>query len=374
MTETVTSVFGDKNATPPLTGKISKEATAHLRTTREIFNITTGAPTTKLKERLVEEINKGAFDKLGENRWIFAARAVRGIYSAEAFAPKSEGFFFHFVSATGQPFLQNSGQSKGTYRISLFGLARSTSAEGDFEGPATLLVFGFTQEDQAKKVIDSLRPGSLYIVTAKLQRGSPRGVLAAGSQGTLSMNAGDSFVPAPPGTQLPWADPSAKIMESFPLTPILDLLMRPQKYTTYHVAGVVHGGNVTAGSNGSASGFLRILDDSVDDPTILKRFEGGLFFFLPKADAAKGRLPNGSIVEVLVSGYQRKQQAGAAKEPTGDVEWSWNAFAIHVIVANESPTAGVPDPAKPAISIEGMGPTPEPEQDPTGLGLGDDLN
>jgi len=368
--ETIESVFGVPNS--PNVGKIPPPIRQKLNRIREMFNLDTKEKVADLKDRYVRLVNVPAVAGLGDSKWQMAYRGIPGIYGNELYAPKSETFLFWYAAATGRPLLMSKGQSSGTYLVPVFGLAKSGSPDSPYEGPVRLLIFGFADETGAKRIIEALVPGTLYVVSAKVQQGTPHGVLPPGTVGTLNMNASDEFAPAPAGTALPWSDPVARLFGSFPETPLADVLLKPVARVIYRVSGSVEAGNLTSQSNGSAGGWLKIIDDSITDRAILEKVGGGLFFFLPRHEVAKARLANGSVVEALVSLYERKERTPTTGEATGNIapNWACNAFSLRVLVANENPNAAVPEPGRTALSIQGGSAPPPGMVDGLGLGLG----
>ncbi len=383
---TVESVFGSKSATTDegRRGTIPEDVRTRLGNFRQALGLNTAEKVRDLKARYVEILNRPAVQKVPlPARYTIAMRILPGVYGNMEFAPKSEGFVFRLSSVTGRPMKMTQGRSEGTFMVPLFGLAKSTDDANPFMGPVRLLVFGFKDENQARGVADHMgtRPGSLWVLSAQIAQGSPRGILTKGQVGTLNTDAAGTFDPAPAGTPVPWPEPDRALFESISETPILDVLQKPAPRAIYHVVGAVEAGALTAQAEGRQGGWLRILDESVKDRATLDRFGGGLHFFLPRGDIAKARLPAGSLVEALVTGYERKERSPTDGNATGNtLGFTFNALAIGVLFANEDPNGGTPSPGATAVPAPAGGPAPPSPipagattptaPDAPGLGLG----
>lgn len=330
-----------------LKSKLPEEIKTALKETQTSL----GVDTSDLVAQFVATLHNPIVAKQPEpGRYIVALRSVRAVLANRAFGPESYDFDFQPVAPAQPPMAnKNSDGSIKDYRVRVAGLGRSKSAKVEFEGPTTLMVYGFGDEKSAGQYGAQFRPGHVYTVRARVGDKSPKGRLGPGQVGFLNAGAADPVTQIPEPNGSAWPDPYARYAECVALTPIAELAIKPQKYAVYRIEGEIQ--RAWSGTtNGRQSGSIALIDDSISgNKQALELMKGGLGIFLPSDQLQLTKLPVGSRVGAIVSGYPKKKKDSSGNT-TGDEQWSFNATVLQVQMDLSGGTS-LAEPNKAALNI-----------------------
>lgn len=335
--ETIEQVFGSDTA-EPLAPEMVIDGLVALKDEYKVS-------VEEIKQKYVDLLNLPVVQLQGEGRWLAALRALKARYiSMFALTGKSVPYRMA-VLGIGRPI----PEADKSFNIRIFGFVKNIDSENKapLEGPADVRIGGFTSIETAQRFADGLSIEKVYDFVGTPSSKAPTGILTDGKTGFIFANSNTPWTPV---TNIPadsvWAKPFDSLFNLFPQSQIRSIMMAATQYTPYRIQASIINGFVSK-TKGNSSANITVSDDSIDKE-IAAKHGGGLRLWLPPAFASYASLSVGSVIEALVSGYQRQ-----AKDSSGNVtgtDWAFN-FITGRILMNLSGSDAVPNPEQMAVSI-----------------------